>query len=568
MYKGIGASAGIGIGKIVKIKEEELNYTKQSIEDTEAEKKRLSDAIFIEKTQKMVESMKVTAGEQEAEILEGHIMMIQDPAISEQIEAKIDGEKINAEAAVEEACDFFAQIFAMADDELTQQRASDLGDIKTRLIKILLGIEEVDISAVPEGTILVAEDLTPSMTAGINPANVQGVLTEIGGKTSHSAIICRSMEIPAVLSIENIVSIVNDGDEVVLDGSTGEAFINPEASVVEEYKAKKAKFLEEKAALQKFVGQKSQTADGHVVELVANIGGPDEAEGVLERDGEGVGLFRSEFLFMESDAIPSEEAQFEAYKKVAETLDGKPVIIRTLDIGGDKALPYLGLPTEENPFLGFRAVRFCLQRKEDIYKPQLRALLRASAFGKVRIMVPLVTCVDELRAVKAIIEELKQELDAEGIAYDKDIQVGVMMETAAASLIADILAKEADFFSIGTNDLTGYTMAADRGNPDVAYLYSAYNPAVLRSIRNIISAANKEDIMAGMCGEAASDPLLVPVLLGFGLNEFSVSATAILATRKAMSLWTMDECKALVDEVMQLETEAEVKALLEERARS
>ena len=565
MYKGIGASAGIGIGKIVKIKEEELNYTKQSIEDTEAEKKRLSDAIevFIEKTQKMVESMKVTAGEQEAEILEGHIMMIQDPAISEQIEAKIDGEKINAEAAVEEACDFFAQIFAMADDELTQQRASDLGDIKTRLIKILLGIEEVDISAVPEGTILVAEDLTPSMTAGINPANVQGVLTEIGGKTSHSAIICRSMEIPAVLSIENIVSIVNDGDEVVLDGSTGEAFINPEASVVEEYKAKKAKFLEEKAALQKFVGQKSQTADGHVVELVANIGGPDEAEGVLERDGEGVGLFRSEFLFLESDAIPSEEAQFEAYKKVAETLDGKPVIIR-----GDKTLPYLGLPTEENPFLGFRAVRFCLQRKEDIYKPQLRALLRASAFGKVRIMVPLVTCVDELRAVKAIIEELKQELDAEGIAYDKDIQVGVMMETAAASLIADILAKEADFFSIGTNDLTGYTMAADRGNPDVAYLYSAYNPAVLRSIRNIISAANKEDIMAGMCGEAASDPLLVPVLLGFGLNEFSVSATAILATRKVMSLWTMDECKALVDEVMQLETEAEVKALLEERARS
>ena len=570
MYKGIGASAGIGIGKIVKIKEEELNYAKQSIEDTEAEKKRLSDAIevFIEKTQKMVESMKVTAGEQEAEILEGHIMMIQDPAISEQIEAKIDGEKINAEAAVEEACDFFAQIFAMADDELTQQRASDLGDIKTRLIKILLGIEEVDISAVPEGTILVAEDLTPSMTAGINPANVQGVLTEIGGKTSHSAIICRSMEIPAVLSIENIVSIVNDGDEVVLDGSTGEAYINPEASVVEEYKAKKEKFLEEKVALQKFVGQKSQTADGHVVELVANIGGPDEAEGVLERDGEGVGLFRSEFLFMESDAIPSEEAQFEAYKKVAETLDGKPVIIRTLDIGGDKALPYLGLPTEENPFLGFRAVRFCLQRKEDIYKPQLRALLRASAFGKVRIMVPLVTCVDELRAVKAIIEELKQELDAEGIAYDKDIQVGVMMETAAASLIADILAKEADFFSIGTNDLTGYTMAADRGNPDVAYLYSAYNPAVLRSIRNIISAANKEDIMAGMCGEAASDPLLVPVLLGFGLNEFSVSATAILATRKVMSLWTMDECKALVDEVMQLETEAEVKALLEERARS
>lgn len=569
MYKGIGASAGIGIGKVVVIKEQSLDYTKTTITDTEAEKKRLSDAIevFIEKTNAMVEAMKVTAGEQEAEILEGHIMMIQDPAISEQIEAKIDDEKINAEAAVEEACDFFAQIFAMAEDELTQQRASDLGDIKTRLIKILLGIEDVDISAVPEGTVLVAEDLTPSMTAGINPANVEGVLTEIGGKTSHSAIICRSMEIPAVLSIENIVSILKDGDDVVLDGATGEAYVNPEASVLEEYKVKKAKYLEEKAALAKFVGQKSQTADGHVVELVANIGGPEEAAGVLERDGEGVGLFRTEFLFMESDAVPSEEAQFEAYKKVATTLEGKPVIIRTLDIGGDKALPYLGLPTEENPFLGFRAVRFCLKR-QDIYRPQLRALLRASAFGKIRIMVPLVTCVDELRDVKAIIEELKAELDSEGIAYDKDIQVGVMMETAAASLIADILAEEADFFSIGTNDLTGYTMAADRGNAEVAYLYSAYNPAVMRSIRNIISAANDKGIMAGMCGEAASDPLLVPVLLAFGLNEFSVSATAILATRKVMSLWTMDECKALAEEVMQLKTEAEVKALLEERARS
>ena len=569
MYKGIGASAGIGIGKVVVIKEQELNYTKTTIEDTEAEKKRLSDAIevFIDKTTQMVEAMKVTAGEQEAEILEGHILMIQDPAITEQIEAKIDGEKINAEAAVEEACDFFAQIFSMAEDELTQQRASDLGDIKTRLIKILLGIEEVDISAVPAGTVLVAEDLTPSMTAGINPDNVEGVLTEIGGKTSHSAIICRSMEIPAVLSIENITTIVQDGDEVVLDGATGEAYVKPEASVVEEYKEKKAKFLEEKAALAKFVGKPSQTADGHVVELVANIGGPDEAPGVLERDGEGVGLFRTEFLFMESNDVPSEESQFEAYKKVAETLEGKPVIIRTLDIGGDKALPYLGLPTEENPFLGFRAVRFCLQRPE-IYKPQLRALLRASAFGKIRIMVPLVTCVDELRAVKALIEEIKGELDAEGIAYDKDIEVGVMIETAAASLIADILAKEADFFSIGTNDLTGYTMAADRGNPDVAYLYSAYNPAVLRSIKNIIGSANKEGIMAGMCGEAASDPLLVPVLLAFGLNEFSVSATAILATRKVMSLWTMDECKALADEVMQLETEAEVKALLTEKARS
>ena len=543
MYKGIGASAGIGIGKIVKIKEEELNYTKQSIEDTEAEKKRLSDAIevFIEKTQKMVESMKVTAGEQEAEILEGHIMMIQDPAISEQIEAKIDGEKINAEAAVEEACDFFAQIFAMADDELTQQRASDLGDIKTRLIKILLGIEEVDISAVPEGTILVAEDLTPSMTAGINPANVQGVLTEIGGKTSHSAIICRSMEIPAVLSIENIVSIVNDGDEVVLDGSTGEAFINPEASVVEEYKAKKAKFLEEKAALQKFVGQKSQTADGHVVELVANIGGPDEAEGVLERDGEGVGLFRSEFLFMESDAIPSEEAQFEAYKKVAIALNGKPVIIRTLDIGGDKEIPYMGLEKDENPFLGYRAIRLCLDRKEDIYKPQLRALLRASAYGNIRIMIPLVTCIDELREAKALIEEIKAELDEKNIAYKKDIQVGIMVETAAASLIADIFAKEADFFSIGTNDLTQYTLAMDRQNLLLKDKYNDHHPALVKMIRMVTEAGHKSGCEVYICGELAADSNLTEAFIQMGVDGLSVVPACVLPVRKAIRSSYADE---------------------------
>lgn len=569
MYKGIGASAGIGIGKIVVIKEQELNYSKTTITDKEAEKKRLADAIdvFIEKTTALAESMKVTAGEAESEILEGHIMMIQDPAIKEQIEQKIDDEGINAESAVEEACDFFAMIFSMAEDELTQQRASDLGDIKTRLIKILLGVEEVDISAVPAETILVAEDLTPSMTAGINPANVEGVLTEIGGKTSHSAIICRSMEIPAVLSIADVTKIVKDGDVVVLDGTTGEMYLNPDEAIMAEFKAKRDAYLEAKAALAKFVGQPSQTADGHKVELVANIGGPEEAPKVLECDGEGVGLFRTEFLFMDRDSVPTEEEQFEAYKTVATTLEGKPVIIRTLDIGGDKALPYLGLDTEENPFLGFRAVRFCLKRL-DIYKPQLRALLRASAYGRIRIMVPLVTCVDELRAVKELIAEIKAELDAEGIAYNKDIEVGVMMETAAASLIADILAKEADFFSIGTNDLTGYTMAADRGNPDVAYLYSAYNPAVLRSIRNIIGAANKEGIMAGMCGEAASDPLMIPLLLAFGLNEFSVSATAILQARKTMSLWTMEECKALAEEAMALTTEAEVKALLEERARS
>ena len=563
MYKGIGASAGIGIGKIVKIKEEELNYTKQSIEDTEAEKKRLSDAIevFIEKTQKMVESMKVTAGEQEAEILEGHIMMIQDPAISEQIEAKIDGEKINAEAAVEEACDFFAQIFAMADDELTQQRASDLGDIKTRLIKILLGIEEVDISAVPEGTILVAEDLTPSMTAGINPENIEGILTEVGGRTSHSAILARAMEVPAVLSIENICSIAKNGDKVVLDGTSGEAILNPDDETVEKFKKMYSDYQNEKALLKEYAGKPSQTKDGVKVELVCNIGKPADANKAVECDGEGIGLFRTEFLFMDRDSMPTEEEQFEAYKEVAEKMKGKPVIIRTLDIGGDKDVPYLGLEHEDNPFLGFRAIRYCLQRK-DIYDIQLKALLRASAFGKIKIMVPLVTGVDELRQVKAMIKDIMAELDKEGVAYNKNIEVGVMMETPAACMMADALAKEAAFFSIGTNDLTGYTMAVDRGNAKVAYLYSTYNPAVLRAIKRIIECGKKEGIMVGMCGEAAADSKLIPLLLAFGLDEFSVSATSVLKTRKTISDCTMDECKALADKVMACVTEEEVLEIL------
>ena len=563
MYKGIGASAGIGIGKIVKIKEEELNYTKQSIEDTEAEKKRLSDAIevFIEKTQKMVESMKVTAGEQEAEILEGHIMMIQDPAISEQIEAKIDGEKINAEAAVEEACDFFAQIFAMADDELTQQRASDLGDIKTRLIKILLGIEEVDISAVPEGTILVAEDLTPSMTAGINPANVQGVLTEIGGKTSHSAIICRSMEIPAVLSIENIVSIVNDGDEVVLDGSTGEAFINPEASVVEEYKAKKAKFLEEKAALQKFVGQKSQTADGHVVELVANIGGPDEAEGVLERDGEGVGLFRTEFLYMESAELPTEEQQFEVYKEVLEGMEGKPVVVRTLDIGGDKEIEAIDLPKEMNPFLGVRAIRLCFQR-EDIFRTQLRALLRASVYGDLRIMFPMIATLQEFRKAKGILMEEKEKLVAEGVKVSDTLQVGIMIEIPAAAVLAHKFAKEVDFFSVGTNDLVQYTFAADRMSSGVSYLYQPFNPSILNLLKHVIDSAHAEGKWAGMCGEMAGEAIAAPLLLGLGLDEFSMSATSILAQRKLIKSVSKADMEALVEKALDCATSEEVVELV------
>ncbi|WP_448902304.1 phosphoenolpyruvate--protein phosphotransferase [Eubacterium sp.] len=563
MYKGIAGSEGIGIGKVVLIEEHDLTVEKKSVTDTDAELKRLQDAIekFVSITNEMADKMAKTVGEQDADILRGHIIMLQDPMIEEQISALMISEKISAEMALEQVLDQTAEMFAAVPDELIQQRATDLMDIKSRMLKILMGIEEVDISQVPENTVLVARDLTPSMTAGINPANIAGILTEVGGRTSHSAILARAMEIPAVLSIEGICGIVKNGDTVVLDGSKGEAIVNPDEATVKEFEKKFADYAAEKELLKAYKGKPSQTKDGVKVELVSNIGKPEDADKVVECDGEGIGLFRTEFLFMDRDSVPTEEEQFEAYKKVAETMKGKPVIIRTLDIGGDKAIPYLGLETEENPFLGFRAIRFCLKRR-DIYEVQLRALLRASAFGDIKIMVPLVTGVDELRAVKVILEDIKHQLDKDGIAYNKDVKVGVMMETPAACMMADALAKEADFFSIGTNDLTGYTMAVDRGNAKVAYLYSTYNPAVLRAIKRIIECGKAEGIMVGMCGEAAADPKLVPLLLAFGLDEFSVSATSVLKTRKTISDCSIDECKALAEKVMKCVTEEEVLELL------
>lgn len=563
MYKGIAGSEGIGIGKVVIIEEHEINIENKKVTDTDNEIKRLQDAIekFVEITNQMAEKMDVTVGKKDADILRGHIQMLQDPMIEEQISTLLVAEKITAEMAVDQVLEQTAEMFAQIPDELLQQRATDFRDIKTRMIKILLGIEEVDISQVPANTVLVARDLTPSMTAGINPDNIAGILTEVGGRTSHSAILARAMEIPAVLSIEGICSIVKNGDVVAIDGTSGEAIVNPDEDTVKEYEQKLADYKKEKALLAEYAGKPSVTKDGTKVELVCNIGKPEDAKKAVECDGEGIGLFRTEFLFMDRDSVPTEEEQFEAYKSVAETMKGKPVIIRTLDIGGDKAIPYLGLEEEENPFLGFRAIRYCLQRT-DLYKTQLRALVRASAFGKIKIMVPLVTCVDELRSVKVMVADIMKELDGEGIAYNKNLEIGVMMETSAACMIADILAKEAAFFSIGTNDLTGYTMAVDRGNAKVAYLYSTYQPAVLRSIKRIIECGKKEGIMVGMCGEAAADSKLIPLLLAFGLDEFSVSATSVLKTRKTISNCTVEECKALADKVMQCNTEEEVLDIL------
>lgn len=563
MYKGIAGSEGIGIGKVVLIEEHEINIENKRVEDTDTELARLQAAIekFVTDTTAMAEKMDVTVGKKDADILRGHIQMLQDPMIEEQVSALIISGKISAEMAVDQVLEQTAEMFAEIPDELLQQRATDFRDIKTRMVKILLGIEEVDISQVPAGTVLVARDLTPSMTAGINPDNIEGILTEVGGRTSHSAILARAMEIPAVLSIDNICSLVKNGDDVVLDGASGEAIVNPDEATVEKFKEMYKEYQAEKALLKAYAGQPSVTKDGTKVELVCNIGKPEDAKKAVECDGEGIGLFRTEFLFMDRDTIPTEEEQFEAYKIVAEAMKGKPVIIRTLDIGGDKAIPYLGLEQEENPFLGFRAIRFCLQRK-DIYETQLKALVRASAFGKIKIMVPLVTGVDELRQVKAMVAEIMEAYDKEGVDYNKNIEIGVMMETPAACMMADALAKEAAFFSIGTNDLTGYTMAVDRGNAKVAYLYSTYNPAVLRAIKRIIECGKKEGIMVGMCGEAAADPKLIPLLLAFGLDEFSVSATSVLKTRKTISDCDVAECKALADKVMQCVTEEEVLEIL------
>ena len=567
MYKGIEASGGIGIGSICLITDQDLSFEAKHIEDTEAEKNRLCAAVeaLKVKTAAMAENIRKNIGPKEAEIMEGHIAMMTDPALSGEMNKMIDAGQC-AEAAVTAVCDMFIGMFSKMEDDMMRQRASDISDVKTGLLKGLLGIEDVDISKVPQGTVLVAHDLTPSMTSQIVKENVVGIITEVGGKTSHSAILARALEIPAVLSVPGITGQVKDKDTAVVDGSEGIVYINPDGEIVSKYVIKREEYIRAQAELESFRGKETLTADGMKVELFCNIGTPKDAKKAIACDGEGIGLFRSEFLFMDKTHLPSEEEQFEAYKEAVEIMNGKSVIIRTLDIGGDKEIPYLGLEKEDNPFLGYRAVRYCLANP-DIYKTQLRGILRASAFGKAKIMIPLVTCVDEIRAVKELVEECKKELKAEGIGYDDKIEVGCMVETAAASLIADMLAKEADFFSIGTNDLTQYTMSVDRGNAKVAYIYSAFQPAVLRSIKNIIEAGRAAGIPVGMCGEAAADPLMIPLLISFGLDEYSVNPVLVLTARSIISKWSKSDADALAQKVLALTTEAEVVSELKAAAK-
>ncbi len=567
MITGIAASRGIGIGSICLIVEHDLKYDAVKVDDVESEQKRFNEAIekFKQETSEMAEDIRKRIGPKEAEILEGHLVMISDPTMSGEMSKMISAGQC-AESAVEAVCDMFIGMFSKMDDDMMRQRASDISDVKVSLLKILLGIQDIDISKVAPGTILVAKDLTPSMTSQIVKENVVGIITEVGGKTSHSAILARALEIPAVLSVPDITSLVRDKDTAIVDGTEGNVYINPEGDILSSYIIKREEFIKKQAELKSFLGKETKTADGISLELFCNIGTPKDAKKAIECDGEGVGLFRSEFLFMDNNHMPTEDEQFAAYKEAVSTMDGKPIIIRTLDIGGDKDIPYLNMKKEENPFLGYRAVRYCLGNR-DSYAIQLRAIMRASAFGKVKIMVPLVTCVDELRAVKEMVEEIKKDFDASATDYDKNIEVGCMIETPAASLIADILAKEADFFSIGTNDLTQYTMSVDRGNPDVAYLYSTFQPSVLRSIKHIIESGRNAGIPVGMCGEAAADPLMIPLLISFGLTEFSVNPVLVLTARSIISKWSKAEADALTEKIMSLDTESEIVISLKEASK-
>ena len=553
MLKGTGASAGVGIGHALVVKEQVLDFSGVKFSGEAEEKQRLSAAAaqVSERLQAMATSMTEKVGAHAAEILSGQIMMLSDPFMMGQMEEQIAAGN-TAEAAVDTVCQSFIAMFRSMEDEMMRQRATDIGDLRARLLKQLMGLDDIDLAQVPAGTVIIAKDFTPSMTVGISRENVVGIITEIGGRTSHSAILARALEIPAVLGIEGVADTIQNGDAIAMDGELGHVYVNPDERTLGDYKKRQEEFEQQRQMLKAYLNQPTVNADGTKVALYANIGKPEDAQAALEKGAEGIGLFRTEFLFMDRDSLPSEEEQMNAYRQVSALFAGKEVIIRTLDVGGDKEIPYLNMKKEENPFLGHRAIRYCLDTPET-YMVQLRALLRAGADHKnIKIMLPLVTGLEEIRAAKAMLEKAKKELAAEGLPFDADAEVGIMIETPAASQIADLLAQEAAFFSIGTNDLTQYTLAVDRGNPDVAPLYTHFHPAVLRSIRHVIHAARNTGIPVGMCGEAAADPALIPLLLAWGLDEFSVSASAVLATRRTISLWSAQEADDVQAEAMAL----------------
>lgn len=565
MYKGTGASPGIALGKALVIEHSELNIEKKNIENTEVEVEKLQSAVEKSRVEleQVKERAKVELGEHEAEIFEAHLLVLADPELIDQTISKIRDEKVNAEFALSEVKDMFVSIFESMDNEYMRERAADIKDVTNRVLRHILGIKVVDLSALAEEVILIAHDLTPSDTATMNKKMVLGFLTDIGGRTSHTAIMARTLEIAAVVGLNNATETIKDGDFIVFNGETGEVIVNPDENTINQYKELKAKFDEEKEALKQLIGKASITLDERHVELAGNIGSPNDLEGLLKNDAEGVGLYRTEFLYMDKeDDFPSEEEQYEAYKAVLEGMNGKPIVIRTLDIGGDKELKYFKMDEEMNPFLGYRAIRLCLDRT-DIFKTQLRALYRASVHGKLRIMFPMISSLEELLKAKEIIKEVLVDLDSERVEYSKDVEVGMMIEIPSAAVISDILAKHVDFFSIGTNDLIQYTCAVDRMNQKISYLYNQFNPAVLRLIKMVIDNAHKEGKWVGMCGEAAGDQRMIPILLGMGLDEFSMSPISILPARKFITSVKYEDMKNFANEVLTMGTAEEIKAYVD-----
>lgn len=567
MLKGIAASDGIAAAKAYMLVQPDLSFSETSIDDPEAEIKRLDDAVEASKSELELIKQKATEnlGEEEAQVFEAHLTILADPELLGQIKDKIKNDKVNAEAALKSVTDMFIEMFeAMTDNAYMQERAGDIRDVTKRIMSHLLGFTLPNPALIQEEVVIVAHDLTPSDTAQLDRNYVKGFITDIGGRTSHSAIMSRTLEIPAVVGSGSATTDIQEGEMVIIDGINGDALVDPTDAELADYKQKAAEFAAQKEEWARLKDAKSVSADGKEVLLGANIGTPDDVLGANDNGAEAVGLFRSEFLYMNSNELPTEDEQYEAYKAALEGMSGKQVVVRTMDIGGDKELPYLPLPEEQNPFLGYRAIRICLNR-QDIFRTQLRALLRASKYGRLAIMFPMIATVQEFKDAKAIFEEEKANLVASGVEVSDDIQVGMMMEIPAAAMIADKLAKYADFFSIGTNDLIQYSMAADRGNERVSYLYQPYNPSILRLIKNIIDASHKEGKWTGMCGEMAGDQIAVPLLLGLGLDEFSMSATSILKTRSLIKKLDSKEMKELADKaVSDCETVDEVVSLVKE----
>ena len=565
MLRGIGTSKGIGIGKALIIHKCKNAVSRVKIKDTEAEVDKFNEAVekFIQETNELVDklSQKLNGDDKNALVLKNQEYLIRDPEFTSGVISAITNDKLNAEAAVEDTCEMLKNIFLSFNNDTMTQRVADIEDMKQRLIAIMQGQKHIDLTKLSDNTVIIADEIHPSMTANMDTEHIAGIISEKGGDTSHASILARALEIPAVLSVKDICSKIAEGEEVIVDGAYGEVFVNPTPITLKIYNKKKKAYDERVKELNKYIDKQTGTRDGRKVMLAANIGNADEAAKAVKAGAEGVGLFRTEFLFMNKQALPTEEEQYNEYKKAAVVLDGRQLTIRTLDIGGDKDIPYMGLTKELNPFLGYRAIRFCLDRV-DIFTTQLRAVLRASAYGNIRIMIPMITSVTEVQAVKKIINGICRDLDKKDIKYDKDIKIGIMIETPAAAIMADVLAHEVDFFSIGTNDLTQYTLAVDRGNENVAYLYSALNPAVIRSIKHIIECAHNAGIEAGMCGEAAADERMIPLLLNFGLDEFSVTVSRVLETRKEIASWSSKEVKEITENVMNYSEEKEVSNYL------